>query len=133
LGTCGNDFETQVFNFVNQERTQRGLVPYQCDLQAGKVARDYSTLMCNTGHFSHTGPDGSSPWARLKNGGVSFTTAGENIAAGQTTPTSVMNAWMNSPGHRSNILNVKFTHIGVGYSNCGNGYKHYWTQNFFKP
>lgn len=130
---CGfNAFETDVFNLVNKERASRGLTAYQCDTKAGKVARDYSALMCSTGHFSHTGPDGSSPWTRLKAGGVSYQTAGENIAAGQTTPASVMNSWMNSSGHRAAILSTSFAFIGVGYAYCNNGYKHYWTQTFFK-
>jgi len=133
-GQCGmNSFEEQVFNLVNQQRQQQGLQPYQCDAKAVKVARDYSALMCSTGHFSHYGPDGSTPWTRLKAGGVSYSTAGENIAAGQTTPASVMNSWMNSSGHRANILSGSFSHIGVGYDNCGQGYKHYWTQTFFHP
>lgn len=130
--TCGSAFEDEVFRKVNQERAKGGLPPYHCHVKAGIVARNYSTLMCNTGHFSHTGPDGSSPWQRLKAGGVSYQTAGENIAAGQSSPTSVMSSWMKSPGHRGNIMSTKFTHIGVGYAFCGNGYKHYWTQAFIK-
>jgi len=133
-GQCGmNSFEEQVFILVNQQRQQQGLTAYQCDAKAVKVARDYSALMCSTGHFSHYGPDGSTPWQRLTAGGVSYSTAGENIAAGQSTPQSVMTAWMNSSGHRANILSSSFTHIGVGYDTCGQGYNHYWTQSFFRP
>jgi uncharacterized protein YkwD len=132
-GQCGmTTFEEQVFQLVNQERQKQGLPAYACDAKAVLVARNYSKLMCDTGHFSHYGPDGSTPWSRLKAGGVSFQTAGENIAAGQSTPQSVMNSWMNSSGHRANILSSSFAYIGVGYDNCGKGYNHYWTQNFFK-
>lgn len=132
-GQCGmNTFEEQVFQLVNQQRQNQGLAAYACDAKAVLVARNYSKLMCDTGHFSHYGPDGSTPWSRLKAGGVSFQTAGENIAAGQSTPQSVMNSWMNSSGHRANILSGSFAYIGVGYDNCGKGYKHYWTQVFFK-
>ena len=131
---CGmTTLEQQVFDIVNQKRQAAGLQPYQCDAKAVLVARAYSALMCKTGHFSHYGPDGSTPWTRLKAGGVSYSSAGENIAAGQSTPTSVMTSWMNSPGHRANIMSSSFTYIGVGYDNCGNGYGHYWTQSFFRP
>lgn len=128
-GTCGNAFETEVFNLVNEERSQRGLAPYGCDAIAGQVARAYSQYMCDAGFFSHTGPDGSTPSSRLKAGGATFWGAGENIAAGQKSPSSVMQSWMNSWGHRSNILG-DYSHIGIGYVQCTNGYGHYWTQNF---
>jgi uncharacterized protein YkwD len=130
---CGmNQFEYEVFKIVNQNRASSGKAAFQCDAKGVQVARKYSALMCSTGHFSHTGPDGSSPWTRLKAGGVTYQTAGENIAAGQTTPTSVMKSWMKSPGHRSNIMSGSYAYIGVGYAYCSNGYKHYWTQVFFK-
>lgn len=77
-------------------------------------------------YFSHTSPTYGSPFDMMKKFGISFRTAGENIAMGQRTPEEVVNAWMNSSGHRQNILNPNFTHIGVGYVENGN----YWTQMF---
>ncbi|MCA9665291.1 MAG: hypothetical protein KC503_06875 [Myxococcales bacterium] len=130
-GACGSPEESEVLVIVNQERAKQGLAPLACDLKASAVARKYSEYMCTAGFFSHTGADGSSPWDRLSAGGVDFRGAGENIAAGQTSPASVMNSWMNSSGHRANILG-NYTHIGIGYNNCGKGYKHYWTQNFMR-
>jgi len=130
-GTCGNAFETDVFQLTNQQRVQNGLAPFLCDAKTGKVARAYSELMCKTGHFDHIGLDGSTPLDRMVQGGVSFMAVGENIAAGAPTPAVVVNGWMNSPGHRANILSSIFTHIGVGYAPCSVDYLHYWTQDFF--
>ena len=132
-GACGNDYESQVFDLVNQERAKVGKPPFECHLKAGLVARNYSQYMCDARFFSHTGLDGSSPWSRLKDGGVQFRSAGENIAAGQQTPASVMNSWMNSSGHRANILG-SYSHIGIGYYPCPGGkYPGYWTQAFVTP
>jgi uncharacterized protein YkwD len=140
-GSCGNAFETDVFNLVNQERAKSGMSPLACDPLATKVAHDYSQLMCDKSWFNHTGPDGSSPFSRMKKGGITYSSGGENIAAGQETPKEVMQTWMNSSGHRANILG-DYTHIGVGYVPCassggggwfgGGGYGHYWTQDFWK-
>lgn len=132
-GACGNDYESEVFALVNQERAKVGKAPFQCDLKAGLVARNYSKYMCEARFFSHTGLDGSSPWSRLQDGGVQFRSAGENIAAGQQTPASVMNSWMNSSGHRANILG-SYSHIGIGYHPCPGGkFSAYWTQSFVTP
>ena len=79
--------------------------------------------------FDHSSPDGSSCFTVFGEYGVAYMAAGENIAAGQTTPESVMNSWMNSSGHRSNILGGNFGHIGVGYVQ-GGSYGHYWVQLF---
>jgi uncharacterized protein YkwD len=114
---------------VNEERAKVGLPAYACDPLAGKVAHDYSQVMCDEHWFNHTGPDGSSPFDRMVAGGVGFKTAGENIAAGWPGPAQVMQAWMTSPGHRSNILG-SFAYLGVGYAKCGAGA--YWTQDFWR-
>ena len=82
--------------------------------------------MQKNGYFSHTSPTYGSPFDMMRDFGVSYRTAGENIAQGQRTPQEVVNAWMNSAGHRKNILNGNFTHIGVGYEASGN----HWTQMF---
>lgn len=131
VGSCGNTQETEVFNLTNQFRSNNGLNALNCDPIVGQVARAYSQYMCTAGFFSHIGPDGSNPSTRLKAAGLSFYAAGENIAAGQSSAQDVMNSWMNSSGHRANILNSNFTHLGVGYVSCPSGqYPHYWTQNF---
>jgi len=131
-GICGNSLETEVFNRVNQERTKQGLKTLNCDSIAAQVAHQYSQYMCNAGFFSHFGPDGSTPSSRLKAAGATFIGCGENIAAGQPTPQMVMQSWMNSSGHKANILSTKWSHIGVGYVSCSGGMKHYWTQDFLK-
>jgi uncharacterized YkwD family protein len=85
--------------------------------------------MIDKNYFSHTSPTYGSPFDMMKNFGITYSTAGENIAAGQATPKEVVNAWMNSEGHRKNILSSQFTEIGVGYAK-GGSYGHYWTQMF---
>ena len=80
--------------------------------------------------FSHTRPNGTSCFTAIQEAGISGRTMGENIAAGQNSPASVMNSWMNSEGHRANILNGDFTSIGIGYVKSGSGYGHYWVQMF---
>lgn len=124
-----SQFEQQVVQLVNQERAKAGLKPLTYDAQLSQVARLKSQDMANKGYFSHNSPTYGSPFDMMKQFGVSYRTAGENIAAGQRTPAQVVQAWMNSPGHRANILNSQFTHIGVGYA-TGGSYGHYWTQMF---
>jgi uncharacterized protein YkwD len=82
--------------------------------------------MHDNNYFSHTSPTFGSTFSLLKTHGISYRAAGENIAMGYTTPEAVMNGWMNSSGHRANILSANFTLIGVGYVASGN----YWTQVF---
>lgn len=77
-------------------------------------------------YFSHTSPTYGSPFDMMRDFGITYRSAGENIAKGQTSPEEVVQAWMNSQGHRENILNANFTHIGVGYEQNGN----HWTQMF---
>jgi uncharacterized protein YkwD len=134
-GSCGTQFETELFGLVNKERQKAGKQPFLCDLATVKVAHDYSQVMCDKNHFSHTGPDGSSPFQRMQKGGIKFSTAGENIAAGQRSPTEVMQSWMGSSGHRANILG-NYKYYGGGHSPCPNGGQwggNYWTQNFWSP
>lgn len=121
-------FEDQVLTLVNKERANAGLSPLTMDESLRKVARIKSTDMRTNGYFSHTSPTYGSPFDMMKQFGISYTAAGENIAQGYTTPEQVVNGWMNSSGHRANILSSKFTHIGVGYDANG----HYWTQMFIK-
>lgn len=119
-------FEKEVVRLVNEERTKRGLRELQYDWELSRVARIKSQDMHDNKYFSHTSPVYGSPFQMMKSFGISYRSAGENIARGQTTPAAVVNAWMNSSGHRANILNSSFTHIGVGY--VANG--RYWTQMF---
>lgn len=116
----------QVVELVNMERAKIGLpaLTMSQDLNNAAQIRAVETVQS----FSHTRPDGSSFSSVLKENGISFRGAGENIAWGQRTPEAVVNAWMNSEGHRANILNKNFTSIGVGY--YLNGSTPYWAQLF---
>lgn len=122
--------EQQVVNLVNQQRFKNGLSPLTLNWQVSRVARYKSHDMCDRNYFSHTSPTYGSPFDMLKQFNVNYSTAGENIAKGQKSAQAVMNSWMNSSGHRANILNKNFTQIGVGYYKS-NGTT-YWTQMFIK-
>lgn len=121
--------EQEVLALVNSERAKNGLSALSWADDVAAVARAHSSDMINRGFFSHTNPDGESPFDRLKNNGISYRIAAENIAYGQKTPADVMNAWMNSSGHRANILNKNVTELGVGAVKNNNG-TIYWTQVF---
>lgn len=125
----GQTQEEQVAALVNQERAKHGLKPLKLNWELSRVARYKSQDMIDKRYFSHTSPTYGSPFDMMRNFGISYRTAGENIAAGQKTPQEVMNAWMNSEGHRKNILSNQYTEIGVGYAKGGQ-YGHYWTQMF---
>lgn len=123
--------ENQVISLVNQARVNAGLQPFTTNWELSRVARYKSQDMANKGYFDHTSPTYGSPFTMMQNFGIKFTAAGENIAMGQRTAQEVMNSWMNSPGHRSNILNPSFNQIGVGLAKNSNG-TCYWTQQFIK-
>ena len=120
--------EEQVVTLVNEERAKEGLAPLQIDWELARVAKMKSQDMYDNKYFSHTSPTYGSPFDMMKQFGISYKSAGENIAKGQTSAQQVVDAWMNSEGHRANIMDTKFTHIGVGYVESG----HYWTQMFIK-
>lgn len=124
-----SEYETKVLGLVNNERAKNGLSALTLDSSLSTVARNHSYDMAKNNFFDHTNLSGQSPFDRLKAAGISYSSAGENIAAGQSTPQEVVNAWMNSSGHRANILNVNYTKMGVGYYNGGSR-THYWTQLF---
>ncbi|MGE7921601.1 CAP domain-containing protein [Viridibacillus arvi] len=124
-------FSEQVVNLVNVERKKIGVEPLKIDKRLEKTATLKSEDMRNLQYLSHTSPTYGSPFDMMRNYGISYYYAGENIAAGQVTPEDVMNSWMNSSGHKANMLNSRFTHIGVGYAN-GGPYRHYWTQQFIQ-
>ncbi|MBX0354971.1 CAP domain-containing protein [Bacillus toyonensis] len=121
-----SEFEQRVVELTNAERTKQGLPALKIDTELSKVARVKSEDMQKNNYFDHNSPTYGSPFDMMKKFGISYTSAGENIAQGQRTPEEVVQAWMNSAGHRANILNNGFTHIGVGYVESGN----YWTQQF---
>lgn len=123
------DFQNQVVQLVNQERTSRGLKALSVDSALTNTATLKSQDMAKLGYFDHNSPTYGSPFDMMKQYGISYRTAGENIAMGQTSPQQVMTGWMNSEGHRANILNASFTKIGVGVARNSNGY-YYWTQQF---
>ncbi|MGE8077766.1 CAP domain-containing protein [Peribacillus loiseleuriae] len=121
-----SQFEKEVVELTNAERAKSGLKALTIDTELSKVARAKSQDMKDRNYFDHTSPTYGSPFDMMKQFGISYSSAGENIAQGQTTPQQVVQAWMNSEGHRANILNASYTHIGVGYVQAGN----YWTQMF---
>ncbi|MCD2524856.1 hypothetical protein CHCC15325_0932 [Bacillus licheniformis] len=119
-------YEKEVVELTNAERKKQGLKPLTLDEKLSKVARTKSQDMKDNNYFDHNSPTYGSPFDMMKKFGITYRTAGENIAKGQKTPQEVVKAWMNSEGHRKNIMNPNFTHIGVGYVKDGN----YWTQQF---
>ncbi len=124
--------ESEVVRLLNVERSKRGLMLLKENWELSRIARYKSADMANKNYFSHTSPTYGSPFKMIESFGIRFSAAGENIAMGQDSPSSVMNAWMNSPGHRANILSPSFTEIGVGLAKNSNG-RLYWTQLFMKP
>jgi uncharacterized YkwD family protein len=119
-------FAMQVIDLTNVERKKNGLPSLKADAALSKVAQTKSKDMETKHYFSHTSPTYGSPFDMMRDFGVTYRTAGENIAMGQPTPQEVVNAWMNSEGHRKNILSPNYTNIGVGFTQTGN----YWSQMF---
>ena len=119
-------YEKKVIELVNDVRKDYGLSPLAHNWELSRVARYKSQDMHDRRYFSHTSPTYGSPFNMMKSFGISYQSAGENIAMGYKTPEAVVDGWMNSSGHRANILNASFTQIGVGYVADGN----YWTQMF---
>ena len=120
------NYENEVIRLVNEIRAEYGLKPLTANWELSRIARYKSEDMSNNRYFSHTSPTYGTPFQMIKAFGLSYRSAGENIAYGYGTPAAVVNGWMNSSGHRANILNASYTQIGVGY--CANG--NYWTQMF---
>lgn len=122
-----SSFAKEVVRLVNAERAKAGLSSLSLDVNVEKAAFVRAKEIVSS--FSHTRPNGSSFSSALTENGVKFNGSGENIAWGQKTPAEVMKGWMNSPGHKANILNPKFKSIGVGYYQNASGVN-YWTQLF---
>lgn len=123
--------EDEVIRLVNVERVKNGLQPLTKNWEASRTARYKSEDMINKNYFAHISPTYGSPFKMMEDFGLRFSAAAENIAYGQRTPAEVMNSWMNSPGHRANILSRSFNQIGVGAAKSYNGTL-YWTQMFLK-
>ncbi|MCT4619157.1 MAG: SafA/ExsA family spore coat assembly protein [Marinisporobacter sp.] len=124
--------ENEVIKLVNIERSKKGLPALKSNWQLSRCARYKSQDMINKNYFSHQSPTYGSPFKMMESFGLKFSSAGENIAKGQRTPQEVMNSWMNSSGHRSNILSSSFSEIGVGLAKDQYG-RCYWTQMFMRP
>ena len=126
----------EMLDLVNQQRAAHGLAPVRLDPQLNQAAQGHSAVQAAAGDIFHDAPDGSNPGTRITRTGYSFSTWGENVAAGYRTPQAVMAAWMNSSGHCRNILNPAFTELGVGYvkrEGDPSRYYDYWTQVFSRP
>jgi uncharacterized YkwD family protein len=121
---ASSSFANQVVSLVNQERAKANMKPLTSDGSLTAMALDKAKDMYNKHYFDHTSPTFGSPFDMMKSYGIRFTYAGENIAMGQKTPQDVMTAWMNSAGHRQNILSPNFTKIGAAY------YNGEWVQEF---
>jgi uncharacterized protein YkwD len=114
----------EVAKLTNQVRAKYGLRPLRSNCQLYSAAQNHTVDMVNQRKMSHTGSDGSNVGTRVKRSGYQYSSIAENVAQGQRSPSQVVNSWMDSPGHRQNILNPNYTEIGVGYAN------NYWTQVF---
>lgn len=124
--------EQQVIDLVNKQREAHGLSKLTANWEICRVARYKSQDMINKNYFAHQSPTYGSPFTMMQSFGIRFSAAGENIAYGQRTPQEVMNEWMNSPGHRANILSAVYTQMGCGVAKTSSG-TYYWTQEFIKP
>jgi len=120
-------YERQVFDLTNVFRMKNGIGLLQWDDQIADTARKHSKDMEERGYFEHTNPDGLSPFDRMKADGISYSSAAENIAYGYSDAFHVYNGWLNSLGHRRNMLNGNLQRLGVGI------FKHQYTQNFYTP
>lgn len=121
----------EVLELVNQERSKQGLKALTLSGELTNVATIKAQDMADNGYFDHTSPNYGSPFEMMQHFGIQYRSAGENIAAGQKTAQEVMNSWMNSSGHRANILNSDYEQIGIGYV-TGGKYGTYWVQMFKK-
>ena len=114
-------------DLVNRHRVSKGLAPLSWSSRAARVAMAHSQDMSRRRFFSHTNPDGESPFDRMRDAGIEFRAAGENIASGQTTADQAFEGWIRSRGHRKNIESRLFTHQGIAV------HRNHWTQVMLKP
>ncbi|GAA1664421.1 CAP domain-containing protein [Fodinicola feengrottensis] len=126
-----NDYVQQVVDLTNQNRQQHGCGNLALNAQLTTAAQGHSDDMATNNYFDHDSPDGRDPGQRISDAGYDWDAWAENIAAGYDTPTAVVDSWMQSAGHRANILNCSLHDIGVGYTVANNAdYPNYWTQDF---
>jgi uncharacterized protein YkwD len=133
--SSANSYIQQILDLTNSERTKGGLQPLRLNAKLNESAQAHSQDMAIADYFSHTGANGSNAGDRAASAGYHYSSLGENIAAGYITPEEVVQGWMNSPGHRANIMNGSYQELGVGYyylaDDTGNvNYNYYWTQEF---
>lgn len=130
--THESTLEEQVVELTNQQRVEHNCAPLTISSELVIAAKEHSQDMAERNYFSHTSPEGETPWDRMEAAGYHFQEAAENIANGPTTAAGVVNAWMESTkGHRENILNCELHEIGVGYAAGTSGT--YWTQSMATP
>jgi uncharacterized protein YkwD len=122
-------FDQQILGLVNQERAKVGADPLKINEQLDLAADQHTLDQASMNKMSHTGSNGSNMGDRIKNAGYVFSSAGENVAYGFGDAAAVMSGWMNSEGHRQNILNPNYKEIGIGYAQGADG-RPYWTQDF---
>jgi hypothetical protein len=128
-----SQYDTELLSLTNAERQKAGLPALKLSSQLGQAAQNHAKDMAINNYFSHTGLDGSQPSERAAAVGYSYSYVGENISAGRTIPSDTIQGWMNSQGHRENILNPNYTEIGFGYAYSKySQYRHYWVQVFGK-
>lgn len=123
-------YEQQLLDLVNQEREAVGLPALQYDAKVAKVAQLKAQDLLTNNYFDHESPTYGTPSEMLTQFDVRWTASGENIAAGQRSVEEVHEGWMNSPGHRENILQEIYTHVGFGFTEGGGDYGTYWVQLF---
>ncbi|MEL6778261.1 MAG: CAP domain-containing protein [Cyanobacteria bacterium J06597_16] len=124
-------FFDDVFNLTNAERQRQGLSPLTLSTELAQAAQDHANDMANNNYFAHEGSNGSTPATRAKARGYNFSAIAENIGAGYSSPAEVVQGWLNSPGHRKNILNGTYTEIGLGFArNSQSKFGTYWSQVF---
>ncbi len=130
-GDAAPGWRGDMLRMVNALRVEAGVVPLRPCPSLRRAAQDYAVVMASTGRFSHTGPDGSAPWDRMRAQGFQWRAAGENIAAGQRTVREVMGAWIASPDHHATLVDPDLRQVGFGFATDGSGSgRTYWVQDF---
>ena len=125
------DYADEVLRLVNEARAEAGLSPLKTDPTLTKAAMKRAEEQLEL--YGHTRPDGSGCFTVFGDYGLCYRAVGENVAAGYATPEEVVNGWLNSSGHRANIMSSDYQYIGIGYAYTDSGYRHYWAQLFWKP
>lgn len=131
--TAASQYDAELLRLTNLERQKAGVAALSLSNQLNQAAQNHADDMAKNNYFSHTGLNGSTMSDRVNATGYTYSSLGENIAAGRSTPADTIKQWMNSQGHRENILNSNYTEIGFGYSHLDSSkYRHYWVQVFGK-